>query len=614
MTSSVRMRPAMLCMGLAALLGSGCGKDKNAGQEATDAGPKPSWKNQAYDVQSTWHDTNEPKLTKKNVGNLVELWSRPLGLVSTVTAVGNRVYTAASAGISAIDADSGLAVWRQSGTVDRSIGTSAAPTYDDGVLYVDSAFAGYVYALDAKDGHVIWGTQVEKHPMSAGYSVPIVWGNQVFLGVSSNEETQATDKATFRGSVVALDKTSGKLLWQTYTAGENETGCAVWSTVALDPDGGTVFATTGNNYTGDPGPGSDSVFALDMKTGDVKWRVQVTTGDVYTINNARSSDSDFGANPVVFDYQGKHLVAAGQKSGNVYVFDRADGTQIATRMLGMGSASIGGVFQALAWDGKYLYTVNNQSTSDETGSEPMSGDSASPSVLFALDPLSLDIVWERQLPAWVWSPMTLVNGVGLLGSETHFEAFDTADGSKLFDFQTKGTVVGAPVVNDGRVYVTSGLSYFFGHADDKLHALALPGDPAIGKHFDAGSGPDLSAPTFGNVYEAIIAKSCIDSQCHGAAKQGNLDMGNQIVAFSNLVGTKASGMCAGPDGGPLSTCGCAKSGKVRVVPGKPDQSLLVEKLGGNPSCGDRMPPTSDPLPDDLQNLVKNWILSGAGLN
>jgi polyvinyl alcohol dehydrogenase (cytochrome) len=602
--------------GFLALVVAACGKDATGqkNDDTADAGPPPAWSTQAYDVQSTWHVTNEQKLTKKNIGKLVELWTAPLGLVSTVTAVNGRVYTSASWGIAALDADTGRTLWRQSGTPEQSIGTSAAPTFDNGVLYIDNASNGYVYALDANDGHVIWSKQVETHPRSAGYSVPIVSGDRIFFGVSSNEEENATDHATFKGSVVALEKATGKLAWKTPTAGDDENGCAVWSTVALDPTSKTVFATTGNNYTENAGPGSDSIFAFDMESGAVKWHVQVTQGDVYTVNTPNSPDSDFGANPVVFDYKGRHLVAAGQKSGNIYVFDRDSGNEVTRRALGMGTAYIGGIFQALSWDGRYLYTVNNTSTSTSDFSEDMSDDSMSPSVLFALEPLSLDIVWERQLPAWVWSPMTLVNDMGLLGAEKHLEAFDTANGKKLFDFQTNGSIVGAPVVNDGRIYVASGLTYFFGHSDDKLHALGLPDDPAVGKHYDAGKGPDLSAPTFGNVYAGVIAKSCIDAQCHGSSMQGNLSMINEVVAYSNLVGMTASGKCAGPDGGALTTCGCAKSGKVRVVPGKPDESLLVEKLAGNPTCGDRMPPTTDPLSDDLQNLVKTWIKNGATLD
>jgi len=606
-------------LGLLAFAAAGCSSNERAKTESP-VEAAPSWASQAYDVQSTWHNTSESKITKKNVGELVELWSVPLGLMSTVTVAGDRVYAAGGTGITALEADSGSVLWQQSGTPEESINTTASPTYEDGVLYIDNGVNGYIYALDAKTGDVIWKTQVEKHSQFAGYSTPIISGDRLFVGVSSNEEVGTMANATFKGSVVALDKKTGKIAWQTYTAGEGENGAAVWSTVALDPRSGTVFATTGNNYTETAGPGSDSVFAFDMKNGDVKWRQQVSEGDVYTIANPKSTDSDFGANPVVFDYKKKHYVAAGQKSGNLYVFDRDTGEKLVSRNFDGSSTYIGGIFQALAWDGEYLYTVNNRSAApDEPGSESGNGESAidpKTSVMFALEPLTLDIVWQRQLPAWVWSPMTLANGLGFLGAETLLEAIDTSDGSKLFEFKTDGTIVGAPVVNNGRLYFASGLTYYFGHPDEKLHALALPDDPAVGKHFDVKPPPmiDPSKPTWTNVYKAVIAKSCADAQCHGSARAGNLTLNGIVGAGNALVNVTASGVCTDPDGGVVTTCGCKDSGKVRVVPGKPEESLLVEKLTGNPSCGDRMPPTGLPLSDELQTLVKNWIKQGAQLN
>ena len=62
----------------------------------------------------------------------------------------------------------------------------------------------------------------------------------------------------------------------------------------------------------------------------------------------------------------------------------------------------------------------------------------------------------------------------------------------------------------------------------------------------------------------------------------------------------------------MNSCACGESGEMRVVPGKPEESLLVKKLSGNPPCGDRMPPNAEPLPQELQDLVKNWIAAGAG--
>jgi polyvinyl alcohol dehydrogenase (cytochrome) len=595
----------------------------NKGKETLKPNGKPdagettaqTWTSQAGDVQSTWHNTTEAKLTTKTAPTLVHLWEAPMANESTVSVVGDKIYVAAANGISMLDADTGTAIWTQSGTPEEAIGATSSPTYDDGVLYINNGSGGWVYALDAEDGSVKWRVKVEMHPSTAGYSTPIIYEDRIYIGLSSSEEATLPPgmNATFRGSVIALDKATGALQWQTFTAGPAETGCAVWSTVALAPEDGLVYAATGNNYTGSAGPGSDSIFALDMKTGDVRWHTQVTTGDVFTIRTPASPDSDFGANPVVFDYQGRKLLAAGQKSGDIYVFDRLTGDIIQKRHTGGGSAFIGGYFQALGWDGEHIVGINNQTTSTGPHSEDKNGDSSSTGVLFVLDPLTLDIVLETQLPANSWSPLTISNGVAYVGAETHLEAIDLSDGSRLFDYKAVGSIIGGPVINKGRIYVPSGLQYFQGHADDKLHAFALPDDPAIGKQGSGSTGAEPLKPTFTNVYRSVIAKSCIQSQCHGASKLGNLGMSNQKDAYDNLVGVTASGNCepAMPGGTPTPGCGCAGTGKTRVVPSNAGDSLLIQKLGGSPSCGDRMPNTGEPLPDAQQQLVKDWIAAGA---
>jgi len=107
---------------LAAVIGAlalllGCSdktKDKVGGGhgEPDGGGPAPTWTNQAYDVQSTWHNTSETKLTTKTAGNLKHLWEASLAAnLGTVTVVGDKVYASASNGISMLDADTGTLIW-----------------------------------------------------------------------------------------------------------------------------------------------------------------------------------------------------------------------------------------------------------------------------------------------------------------------------------------------------------------------------------------------------------------------------------------------------------------------------------------------------------------------
>ena len=82
-----------------------------------------------------------------------------------------------------------------------------------------------VIAVDRKSGKRRWITQVDSHPSAIITGSPVVFDGVVYLGVSSSEETLATNPAypccTFRGSVVALDARSGAMLWQTFDMPDN---------------------------------------------------------------------------------------------------------------------------------------------------------------------------------------------------------------------------------------------------------------------------------------------------------------------------------------------------------------------------------------------------------
>jgi len=51
--------------------------------------------------------------------------------------------------------------------------------------------------------------------------------------------------------------------------------------------------------------------------------------------------------------------------------------------------------------------------------------------------------------------------------------------------------------------------------------------------------------------------------------------------------------------------------KVLVVPFKPDESLMLEKLSENPPCGSRMPLGGTPFTEAQLEMVRGWIAAGA---
>src|SRR5262249_34084217 len=81
-------------------------------------------------------------------------------------------------------------------------------------------------------------------------------------------------------------------------------------------------------------------------------------------------------------------------------------------------------------------------------------------LLMALDPATGDVRWQADLPAYVWAPITLADGVAFVTVDRELRAFDTKTGKQLFNVETEGTISSAPVVVGRRVYFGSGLSYF----------------------------------------------------------------------------------------------------------------------------------------------------------
>jgi hypothetical protein len=133
--------------------------------------------------------------------------------------------------------------------------------------------------------------------------------------------------------------------------------------------------------------------------------------------------------------------------------------------------------------------------------------------------------------------------------------------------------------------------------DASTAPVADAGPADAGPQRDASIAP--AAPTFREVY-ALIANNC--SPCHTSEADGDLDMSTRVIAYGNLVDQDAEGSA------------CRGSGRVRVVPGDAQESLLVQKLEGTQDCGSRMPRNRTPLPAASIDLIKGWIEAGASNN
>jgi len=188
-------------------------------------------------------------------------------------------------------------------------------------------------ALDATNGKLLW--QVNVADPTLGYSetmAPQLYQGKVIVGSAGGEWA-------IRGFVAAFDANSGAKKWQwwstdpkTFGGDSWKTGGGMsWTTPAIDPKLGLVILSTGNpnpDLYGTSRPGdnlyTDSIVALDVNTGALKWYLQEVKHDVW--------DYDAVSNPLLFDVHqnGQTIPAAGEagKVGWIFIVDRRTGKLI----------------------------------------------------------------------------------------------------------------------------------------------------------------------------------------------------------------------------------------------------------------------------------------------
>jgi len=475
---------------LAPLLMAACGGDVQSTKETGDPPGEPApkveratadWTLLGYDLASTYWNKGETKISKSTARGLVKAWE--FDTQSSVTATplisGGRVHVASQVGapaeptkggVIALDLATGAEIWR-----NTMVNGYASLAIDRGVLY-HHGFDGTLRALDADDGRVVWEHRTDEHPSLMGFSSPIVIRDLVLVGGASGDEGRVPpgEHSSFRGFVIAVNKNDGSLAWKKYTVEPPHNGAAIWSTLSADEETGVVVAATGNNYTGAASHTSDAFLTLPLENGaDFLWTRQVLEGDVFTVSQTNGNpEADFGANPILFEVQGRKLAAGGNKGGDAWVLDRSDGSIVAKRNLSPPSALKGGIFNSGAWDGKSLLFVVNGVTSSGPGSEAAKPDKVA--ALFALDPLTLDINWERQIEGPAFSPISVANGVGFFGKNKTLQAFDTSTGEVLMEFVSDGTIASAPAVSNGYAIFGSGMPWPSATSGTKYYALKLP--------------------------------------------------------------------------------------------------------------------------------------------
>lgn len=156
-----------------------------------------------------------------------EAW-RATGLgegYSSVAVADGMVFTMGNVGasetVTAISLDSGDVVWQketaQASKLSAGDGPRGTPTYDDGKVY-SLGGNGDLTCLDAKTGEISWKLNILKE----------FKGNNITWGISESPlidgEKLICTPGGSNGSIVALDKATGKPIWRSTVPGKSPAG------------------------------------------------------------------------------------------------------------------------------------------------------------------------------------------------------------------------------------------------------------------------------------------------------------------------------------------------------------------------------------------------------
>lgn len=269
----------------------------------------------------------------------------------------------------------------------------------------------------------------------------------------------------FLGHVLALEAQTGKVVWDMLLVSPPRNGVAVWSSFAVDPDIGALYFATGNNYTGEPSELSDSVIAVNAKTGATIWARQVTEQDVWTPADPVGPDVDFGAGPQLFNATiggaVRPLLGIGQKTGHYMAFDRRTGEPVWSTVVGL--AGVGGGTRGEAGAGDDRIVVWSNNSWDDVGPPKNPGDF--PIDVEALDPATGRRLWSqpKSQPAVGWSGGYLAAHVFFVGSlDGTIKGYDADDGTIVTTVKTPGAVGSALLVEGNTLFVGAGVPPAFG--------------------------------------------------------------------------------------------------------------------------------------------------------
>lgn len=348
-------------------------------------------------------------------------------------------------------------------TVGMPVGVSVV----QGIVYVGDD-NGYTYAINAETGKLIWA----HYGWNMTMSNPLVVGDKVFVSTGSayfnyaNTMKYLHGKRPTRGpglnTIYALDRKTGKEIWAYHTPGEG-------MPTALYKDG-FLYEGTGDGH----------IYKLAADTGNLVWKTDITSFDSMSSLVEGSG----------------YIYAGGTDPNFFYALDEKTGA-IAWKMSipNMVATGIGDCTPAY----QSGIVVQEVTVSSGDRSHPVAN------VLLGLDAKTGKIQWQNRFPngpvppAMKTATPIIVDGVVYEGSPVSGEyyAINLADGKQLWKLPIGSQIRAGAAVDNGIAY----LPYRAGD----IAAIRIRDGKRIGvKHIGGAFGPSSPVIVGGTLYVSNV--------------------------------------------------------------------------------------------------------------
>ena len=313
------------------------------------------------------------QINTANVATLTPRWLFQTGVIDGVSnqttpviVDGSMYVTDPRGSVYALDAADGHLLWTfdvteligggaKAGYIFRNRGVC----YADGVVYTGAG--SFLFALDAKTGKPIKTLRQERpgerdprrdqgalsRRHRGDHARLLVHDRAADLQRRASTSAARAARATFPAATCSRStRRPARCCWHfntipqdgrdqgweiagpTWVGGERNGG-GIWETPSIDPELGLLYVAVGNPF-GDSSKRigtnlfTDSILALSLSTGTLKWHYQQTHHDVW--------DYDSGNQPILFDMQvrGQRVkaLAEASKNGYLYILNRETGQPV----------------------------------------------------------------------------------------------------------------------------------------------------------------------------------------------------------------------------------------------------------------------------------------------